>query len=68
MHPLPLRERVARRVATGRVRGLHPHEHSGEWREPLIRCFAPPSPARGEGKKSQPRNQITLALSCWKPR
>ncbi|TFV38068.1 hypothetical protein E4K66_16745 [Bradyrhizobium frederickii] len=37
-----------------RVRGLSPHEQSCQWKEPLIRRFAPPSPTRGDGRRPHP--------------
>src|SRR6266567_263967 len=40
--------------AASRVRGLYPHEQHSEWREPLIRRFAPPSPTRGEERNYDP--------------
>src|SRR5258708_185075 len=56
VHPRPLWARVARRAAASRVRGFYPVVRCCEWRERLIRrarACAPPSPSRGEGRKSR---------------
>src|SRR4051794_40026516 len=53
-NPLPLWERVARREAARRVRGISPRVsllQLNSRKQPLIRRFAPPSPTRGEGRK-----------------
>src|SRR4051812_23051459 len=55
---LALWERVARRVAARRVRGLSPRVNllrQNLQRQPVIRRFAPPSSTRGEGKKTPTR-------------